>query len=438
MIGVTRTVRQLVDEGVIERPMDGNHGELHPKTSDFVPSGIPFIMASDLKDGALDLENCAFISPELASTLRKGFARTGDVLLSHKATMGRTAIVGPLNTPYVMLTPQVTYYRVLDGGRLNRTFLKCYFDSPEFQRLFSSWGDAGSTRSYLGISAQLDLPIVVPPIETQGALAEILGALDDKIRLNGKLNRSMDALSSAFFRSWFVDFDPVLAKRDGRPPFGVPTEAIDAFPGHFEDSRLGPIPRGWAAERVGDHFDVTMGQSPPGSTYNEAGDGLPFYQGRTDFGFRYPSRRVYCTAPTRFAQRGDTLISVRAPVGDANMASEHCAIGRGVAAVRHKDGKPSFTYYAMCSLRDEFDVYESEGTLFGAIGGDDFRRLSLVHPTLPILKSFEALVGPMDTQIEANERESVSLAQLRDALLGPLLSGELTIKSAEKAVGAAL
>ena len=92
----------------------------------------------------------------------------------------------------------------------------------------------------------------------------------------------------------------------------------------------------------------------------------------------------------------------------------------------------------MRSLRDEFDVYESEGTLFGAIGGDDFRRLPFVHPTVQILKSFEALVGPLDAQIESNERESRSLAELRDTLLGPLLSGELTIKSAEKAVGAAL
>ncbi len=120
MKGVSRTVRQLVDEGVIERPMDGNHGELHPKTSDFVPSGIPFIMASDLRDGVLDLDNCAFITPQLAQTLRKGFAKTGDVLLSHKATMGRTAIVHDLPTPYVVLTPQVTYYRVLDHARLNR------------------------------------------------------------------------------------------------------------------------------------------------------------------------------------------------------------------------------------------------------------------------------------------------------------------------------
>jgi type I restriction enzyme, S subunit len=116
------------------------------------------------------------------------------------------------------------------------------------------------------------------------------------------------------------------------------------------------------------------------------------------------------------------------------MASERCAIGRGVAAVRHKDNNPSFTYYAMRSLRDEFDVFESEGTLFGAIGGDDFRRIPFVHPTAPILKSFAALIGPMDAQIESNEHECQTLAELRDTLLGPLLSGQLTIKAVEAAL----
>jgi type I restriction enzyme S subunit len=277
-----------------------------------------------------------------------------------------------------------------------------------------------------------------PDKDVQSEIALVLSAIDDRISSNRHLSVALEALSSALFDSWFVDFDPVVAKRDGKRPIGVPADTIDLFPSHFEESKLGPIPKGWAAVPVGERFDVAMGQSPPGSTYNERGDGLPFYQGRTDFGFRYPSRRMYCTAPTRFAKPGDTLISVRAPVGDANMAIEPCAIGRGVAAVRHKDNKPSFTYYAMLSLREEFDVYEGEGTLFGAIGGEDLRRVPFVHPSDPILEAFEELVGPMDALIESNERESVRLAELRDSLVGPLLSGELTIKTAEKTVGAAL
>ena len=277
-----------------------------------------------------------------------------------------------------------------------------------------------------------------PEKDVQAEIALVLSALDAKIASNRSVNATLEDFSSALFNSWFSDFDPVVAKRDCKAPVGVPVAVTNLFPNHFEESELGPIPKGWSAARVGAYFDVTMGQSPPGSTYNEIGDGQPFYQGRTDFGFRYPRRRVYCTAPTRFAKPGDTLISVRAPVGDVNMAIEPCAIGRGVAAVRHKGNKPSFTYYAMRSLRDEFDVYEGEGTLFGAIGGDDLRRVPFVHPTDQVLEAFEGLIGPTDALIESNEHETARLAKLRDSVLGPLLSGELTLKTAENAVGAAL
>jgi type I restriction enzyme S subunit len=277
-----------------------------------------------------------------------------------------------------------------------------------------------------------------PSKDVQTEIAHLLSALDAKIASNRDVNTRLEALSTGLFESWFWDFDPVVAKRDGRRPIGVPVDAIALFPSHFRESELGPIPEGWIPQPLGERFLITMGQSPPGSTYNETGDGVPFYQGRTDFGFRYPSRRVFCTSPTRYADAGDTLVSVRAPVGDANMALERCAIGRGVAAVRHKDNKPAFTYQAIRSLREEFDVFESEGTLFGAIGGEDFRRIRFPHPPDSILNAFESLVGPMDALIESNERESSALSQLRDTLLRRLLSGELTIKTAEKTIEAAV
>src|SRR6185437_15207677 len=179
--------------------------------------------------------------------------------------------------------------------------------------------------------------IPLPPIHEQRAIAHILGTLDDKIELNRRMNETLEAMARALFKSWFVDFDPVRAKAEGRDT-GLPKHIADLFPDSFEDSELGEVPKGWTVGCVDDEFDLTMGQSPPGSTYNDVAKGLPFYQGRTDFGFRFPTRRVYCTAPTRLAKMGDTLVSVRAPVGDINMAAEDCAIGRGVAAVRHKSG----------------------------------------------------------------------------------------------------
>lgn len=194
----------------------------------------------------------------------------------------------------------------------------------------------------------------------------------------------------------------------------------------------GEIPKGWKVGCVDDEFDLTMGQSPPGSTYNEDGEGLPFYQGRADFSFRYPIRRVYCTAPTRLAKAGDTLISVRAPVGDINMASEDCAIGCGVAAARHKTGSRSYTYYSMRGLEDVFEQFEPEGTVFGSISKKDFHAIPCVIPPSELVITFEKICAPLDSRIESNEHESRTLAALRDALLTELTSGEIRVRNAER------
>jgi type I restriction enzyme S subunit len=174
-----------------------------------------------------------------------------------------------------------------------------------------------------------------------------------------------------------------------------------------------------------------MGQSPPGETYNESREGTPFFQGRRDFGFRFPTNRVYCTAPTRFAARGDTLMSVRAPVGDVNMAIDRCSVGRGVAAARHKSTSISYTYYAFRSLRDRFEVYNGEGTVFGSISQKDLRAIPWLAPDDAVVSRFDQMAGPIDQRIELNEVQNRRLAGLRDTLLPKLMSGEIEIPEAE-------
>lgn len=171
------SVKHLVEEEILEKPLDGNHGNIHPKSSDYVDYGIPFVMANNFANGEVDLNSCKFITRERADRLQKGFSVTGDVLLTHKGTVGSTAIVGRLSTDYIMLTPQVTYYRVMDANRLDNSFLRHYFDSSRFQSLFASLA-GGGTRAYLGIVKQLDLPIIKPPIDEQRAIAQALSDVD--------------------------------------------------------------------------------------------------------------------------------------------------------------------------------------------------------------------------------------------------------------------
>ena len=199
------------------------------------------------------------------------------------------------------------------------------------------------------------------------------------------------------------------------------------FPDELVESEIGLIPKGWKTSNIEKEFAVTMGQSPPGHTYNETGEGAPFFQGRRDFGWRYPVNRVYCTTPKRFAKNGDTLLSVRAPVGDVNKAAEDCCIGRGLAALRHKSGCEAYTYSMIKRLEQHFNNYDTEGTVFGAINQKDLKAIIIIKPENKILKEFSKIAGILDQHILNFEKQVSNLTQLRNTLLPKLLSGEISV-----------
>jgi len=309
-----------------------------------------------------------------------------------------------------------------------------------------------SGRQRVPISALSHLEVPVPPLLEQRAIAHVLGTLDDKIELLRRMNETLEAMARALFKSWFVDFDPVIdnaleagnpipdqlkekAKRRlglGNKRKPLPKHIRRLFPDRFVDSELGPIPHGWQVGTLGKEFNLIMGQSPPGSTYSESRVGLPFYQGRRDFGFRFPSPRVYCSAPTRIASPGDTLVTVRAPVGDINMANEKCCIGRGVAAIRHKTKAVSYTYYTMHNLAAQFRQHEAKGTVFGSMTKRDFEAIKILVPNPVLVQVFERTATPLDEAIKSLSQQISTLAALRDALLPKLISGELRVKDTEQ------
>lgn len=183
----------------------------------------------------------------------------------------------------------------------------------------------------------------------------------------------------------------------------------------------------WKKGTLSDIAEVTMGQSPKGDTYNEDGIGTVFYQGRAEFGFRFPSRRLFTTSPKRLAQENDILMSVRAPVGDLNIANESCCIGRGLSAIHSKDGHQSFVLYTIFSLRQQLDVFNGEGTVFGSINRDSINSLPVIVPDKETMDYFENIVSPIDAMIRNNYDETYRLQIIRDLLLPQLLSGELDI-----------
>ena len=179
--------------------------------------------------------------------------------------------------------------------------------------------------------------------------------------------------------------------------------------------------------RLCDIASITMGQSPVGSSYNEEGIGTVFYQGRTGFGFRFPTRRLYTTAPKKMASKNDVLLSVRAPVGDINMANESCCIGRGLSCLRSLHNTPSFLYYTMASIKPILDQFNGEGTVFGSVSQDALNNLSIQIPSTEQISSFETKVAPMDAMIMNNNEEILRLTALRDYLLPRLLNGQISI-----------
>ena len=183
----------------------------------------------------------------------------------------------------------------------------------------------------------------------------------------------------------------------------------------------------WTSGVLSDIAIITMGQSPKGESYNEEGVGTVFFQGRAEFGFRFPTRRLYTTDPKRMARANDALMSVRAPVGDMNVAYEDCCIGRGLCAIRTKNYHQSFVLYTMLALREQLNVFNGEGTVFGSINRDALNSLPIAIPPKDVMDQFEEIVSPMDAAIRNNYDEICRLQTLRDSLLPRLMSGELDV-----------
>ena len=432
------------------------------KSRDFVDDGIPVIKIKNVKAGYFSKHEFSYLDEQFLAARGDKLAQRDDLLISitgnrHDGTpetwVGKVARFQE-DDPY-FLNQRVGALRLKQNEGFSARYFGYLLSSWFYQDLFISIATSSGGQANLSPKQILEAPVEYPSFPEQETIAHILGTLDDKIELNRRMNETLESMARALFKSWFVDFDPVIdnalaagnsipeplaARAATRRALGparkpLPENIRTLFPATFAfDEEMGWIPEGWEISDVGTEFNVTMGSSPPGHTYNEEENGTPFFQGSTDFGFRFPTRRVYCTAPKRMAELDDTLVSVRAPVGDLNMAAEPCCVGRGLAAVRHRSGSRSFTYYAMLHMREQLNVYEAEGTVFGSINQKDFKALPQLAVAPELVSRFESTAESLDEKIECNSQGIGTLIKLRDTLLPKLLSGELRIPEAEKLV----
>lgn len=323
-------------------------------------------------------------------------ASTGTTTTHHKAkvkgpgvVIGRSGSIGGGQYIEKDFWPLNTTLWVKDFKGNNELFIYYLLKSIDFSSFNAGGAVPTLNRNHLSM-----LKVSIPSRDEQDDIANILGTIDEKIELNRKMNETLEQIGQALFRHYFI---------------------------------VNPESKTWPIGKLKDLFDVVMGQSPPGSSYNEQGDGIVFYQGRAEFGIRFPNQRLSTTEPKRRAKRGDVLLSVRAPVGDINQATENCCVGRGLAAISHKQSLVSYGYYFMKSLQTELGEYNAEGTVFGAINGNTLKSLSVKTPPSDLQEKFNGLAASLDNQVWKNSEELNNLASLRDLLLPRLISGKIKV-----------
>ena len=263
---------------------------------------------------------------------------------------------------------------------------------------------------------------VIPDLEIdeQIKIGKLLKSIDQKIQINNQINQELEAMAKTLYDYWFVQFD--FPDQNGKPYKSSGGKMV------YNPELKREIPEGWGVEKLENIANITMGQSPKGTSYNEVGEGMLFFQGSTDFGWRFPVARQYTTEPSRIAEEDDILLSVRAPVGTLNIADTRCCIGRGLAAINSKVGANSYIFNVMQDFKKLFDMMNSVGTTFGSITKDDLYSLQLVYPPNELLMKFDQSVKSFDREIKNRSRQNQELTQLRDCLLPMLMNGQVKVE----------
>ncbi|MDZ7848664.1 MAG: restriction endonuclease subunit S [Owenweeksia sp.] len=390
----------------------------------------PYLSNKKVQWGRFDLQGLPKMRFEDTESERYGLKR-GDLVICEGGEPGRCAIwedqVPEMKIQKALHRLRVKdgfdnyfiYYRLLLASRLGQ--LKKYF--------------IGSTIKHLtGVNLKR-VEFKYPSYKEQVQISSVLRNLDSKIELNNRINAELEAMAKTIYDYWFVQFDFPFDFAQGKPAAkGQVAEPVEVRPYKnsggemvWNEKLKRELPKGWEAGELSDIANITMGQSPPGDSYNETGEGSVFYQGCTDFGPRFPTVRKYTTQPSRFAKAGDILLSVRAPVGSMNIANEDCCIGRGLAALKSSNGSDSYQYEVMKYFKQIFDRRNTDGTTFGAITKNDLFSLPVVIPPPELIDSFETAVGAAFKKLNVIEAESRELASLRDWLLPMLMNGQVKV-----------
>ena len=265
--------------------------------------------------------------------------------------------------------------------------------------------NTGAAQAQITIENLSPYRIKLPPIDVQKRVSDILSAYDELIENNRRRIQLLEQAARLLYKEWFVHL---------------------RFPGYELVKIIDGVPEGWERKPLSEIADITMGQSPKSIYYNEDGNGLPFHQGVTNFGVRFPSHKTYCTVKNRLAEPGDILFSVRAPVGRINSTPDKIVIGRGLAAIQSNRGQQNLLFYALKSHFFKEDMMGG-GAIFAAITKKDLHGVQLLQASDRIAEMFMEHVRPIDLQIANLQLANDGLSQARELLLPRLMKGEISV-----------
>lgn len=418
------------------------------KSSSWVDDGVPVIKIANVKDGRIVADGCGYVSHETAATAREWMTQKGDVLIAMTGYVGEIARVR--SGEKYLINQRVGRFDFLDDSPVIPEFFFYYLRQSEVRSLLETMA-RGSAQPNLSASDAAKLWVPVPPPAEQRAIAHILGKLDEKIELNRKQNKTLEAMARTLFKAWFVDFEPVCAKMEGRWQRGeslpgLPARLYDLFPDRLVDSELGEIPEGWRCGELSDLATYLNGYAFKTKDWAESGHPVVKI-GNVKPGLIDVSGAT-CVSPDivvglgRFKlSRGDLLIGMTGYVGETGLVptiEPPAYLNQRVGKISTKCGVADLGFVYCLVRNPDYKTYaelKSHGSAQANVSGSDLMAYPCVLPETLVLDVFNEMLYPMLRDILENHDESRSLAQLRDTLLHELISGELLIPDAERILG---
>ena len=411
-------------------------------TPNWTPDGVIVLRSKNIRDGRLDLSQPSYTTEkDYAQRVRRATPRAGDLVITREAPMGEVCMIPEglrccLGQRMVLLRPSLV--------AADSRYLLYALQSEPVQQEIRSHDGTGSTVSNLRISLLEGLRIPGHPLSEQRAIAHILGALDDKIEVNRRMNATLEAMSRALFRSWFVDFDPVWAKMEGRDT-GLPKDIADLFPDRLLDSELGGIPEGWEVSEIGAEVDAVGGATPSTKEPAYWDGGQHHWATPKDLSkllspvLLKTERKITDAGAQKISSGllppGTVLLSSRAPIGYLAITEMPTAVNQGFIAMICRKRLPALYVLSWCYENLERIKDISGGTTFAEISKRAFRPFPIVVPPKTLLELHGQVTRSLHSRVVSNTREAALLVSLRDLVLPKLMAGELRTTNTDHAAG---